>query len=97
MFRVGSATNFTTGSGSAGETIPNSDITYASGPALATTGVGTFLPQPGAVLDMPRTAAGWSGQAGVPNSATWNPTMWLTLPPSVVVGDYVAVVTHSVI
>ncbi|MFF0155779.1 fibronectin type III domain-containing protein [Micromonospora sp. NPDC005203] len=94
---VVSATNFTTGSGSGGETIPNSNITYASGAPLATTGVGTFLPQPGAVLDMPRSAAGWSGQTGVPNSVTWNPTLWLTLPSSVVVGDYVAVVTHSVL
>ncbi|MEU8183246.1 fibronectin type III domain-containing protein [Micromonospora sp. NPDC049044] len=94
---VVSATNFTTGSGSGAETIPNSNITYASGPALATTGAGAFLPQAGVVLDMPQRAAGWSGRAGVPNSATWNPTVWLTLPPSVVVGDYVAVVTHSVI
>ncbi|MFJ6166724.1 fibronectin type III domain-containing protein [Micromonospora orduensis] len=94
---VVSATNLTTGSGSAGETIPNSSITYASGAALTTTGVGTFLPQPGAVLDTPRTAAGWSGQTGGPNSATWSPTVWVALPPGVVVGDYVAVVTHSVI
>ncbi|MET8231463.1 fibronectin type III domain-containing protein [Micromonospora sp. NPDC005298] len=94
---VVSATNLTTGSGSGGETIPNSSITYASGAALATTGVGTFLPQPGAVLDTPRTAAGWSGRTGDPNSATWNPTVWVTLPAGLVVGEYEAVVTHSVI
>ncbi|MDG4780222.1 fibronectin type III domain-containing protein [Micromonospora sp. WMMD961] len=94
---VVSSTSFTTGSGSGGETIPNSNITYASGAALAATGVGTFVPQPGAVLNTPRTAAGWSGQSGGPNSATWNPTLLLTLPSEVVVGDYVAVVTHSVI
>ncbi|MET8266760.1 fibronectin type III domain-containing protein [Micromonospora arida] len=94
---VVSSTSFTTGSGSGGETIPNSNITYASGPALAGTGVGSFVPQPGAVLNTPRVAAGWSGQAGGPNSATWNPTLFLTLPSGVVVGDYVAVVTHSVI
>jgi hypothetical protein len=94
---VVSATHFTTGSGSGAETIPNSNITYASGAPVSTTGAGTFLPQPGAVLDTPRTAAGWSGQAGAPNSVTWNPMLLLTLPSSVVVGDYVAVVTHSVI
>ncbi|MEV4825762.1 fibronectin type III domain-containing protein [Micromonospora sp. NPDC049274] len=94
---VVSTTNFTTGSGSGGETIPNSNVTYASGAALATTGDGVFLPQPGAVLDTPRTAAGWSGQTGDPNSATWNPTLLVTLPPGLVVGDYTAVVTHSVI
>ncbi|MEU8331181.1 fibronectin type III domain-containing protein [Micromonospora sp. NPDC048839] len=92
-----SATNLTTGSGSGGETIPNSNITYASGAPLAATGVGTFHPQPGAVLDMPQLAAGWSGPAGDPNSVTWNPTLWLAIPSTVVVGDYVTVVTHSVI
>ncbi|MFE9917129.1 fibronectin type III domain-containing protein [Micromonospora sp. NPDC005553] len=94
---VVSSTSFTTGSGSGGETIPNSNITYASGPALASTGVGSFVPQPGAVLNTPRVAAGWSGQAGGPNSATWNPTLFVTLPSGVVVGNYVSVVTHSVI
>ncbi|MCZ7375787.1 fibronectin type III domain-containing protein [Micromonospora sp. WMMC250] len=94
---VVSSTSFTTGSGSGGETIPNSSITYASGAALAATGVGTFVPQPGAVLNTPRTAAQWTGQTGGANSATWNPTLWVTLPAGLVVGDYVAVVTHSVI
>ncbi|MEV4119810.1 fibronectin type III domain-containing protein [Micromonospora sp. NPDC049645] len=94
---VVSSTSFTTGSGSGGQTIPNSNITYASGAAVASTGVGTFIPQPGAVLDTPRTAAGWSGQTGGPNSATWNPSLFVTIPSGVVVGDYVAVVTHSVI
>ncbi|MCG5468068.1 fibronectin type III domain-containing protein [Micromonospora sp. LAH09] len=94
---VVSSTSFTTGAGSPGETIPNSSITYASGAALAITGVGTFVPQPGAVLDTPQTAAGWSGQTGGPNSVTWNPTLWVTLPTGVVAGDYTAVVTHSVI
>ncbi|MGW2621269.1 fibronectin type III domain-containing protein [Micromonospora taraxaci] len=94
---VVSSTSFTTGSGSGGETIPNSSITYASGAALAASGVGTFVPQPGAVLNTPRTAAQWTGQTGGANSATWNPTLWVTLPSGLVVGDYVAVVTHSVI
>ncbi|MFG1886138.1 fibronectin type III domain-containing protein [Micromonospora sp. NPDC049102] len=94
---VVSTTNFVTGSGTSGETIPNSNITYASGAAIATTGDGTFLPQPGAVLDTPRTAAGWSGQTGGANSVTWNPTLVVRLPNGLVVGNYVAVVTHSVI
>ncbi|MEU8219616.1 fibronectin type III domain-containing protein [Micromonospora taraxaci] len=94
---VVSSTSFTTGSGSGAETIPNSSITYASGAALAATGVGTFVPQPGAVLNTPRTAAQWTGQTGGANSATWNPTLLVTIPSGVVVGDYAAVVTHSVI
>ncbi|RZT77371.1 putative Ig domain-containing protein [Micromonospora violae] len=94
---VVASTSFTTGSGSGGETIPNSDITYASGAALASTGAGSFVPQPGAVLNTPRTAARWAGQSGGPNSATWNPTVLVALPSSVVVGDYTAVITHSVI
>ncbi|MEU6204817.1 putative Ig domain-containing protein [Micromonospora musae] len=90
-----SVTNFVTGGGSAPETIPRGQVSYASGPALATTGVGTFLPQPGVTLDVPRTAAGWSGAASG-NSATWNPTVSVVVPPQAVVGDYRATLTHSV-
>ncbi|WP_428964907.1 fibronectin type III domain-containing protein [Micromonospora fluostatini] len=92
-----SATAFVTGSGSAGETIPRSAVRYASGPPVSTTGTGTFLPQPGTVLDVPRTAAGWSGQAGGANAVSWNPTLSVLLPPQAVVGTYRATVTHSVI
>ncbi|MEV6814730.1 putative Ig domain-containing protein [Micromonospora sp. NPDC051296] len=91
-----SVTAFTTGSGSPGETIPRSAVSYASGPAVSTTGSGVFLPQPGTVLDVPRTAAGWSGPTGA-NSASWNPVLSVTLPQQAVVGAYRATVTHSVI
>ncbi|RLP96096.1 hypothetical protein EAD89_00270 [Micromonospora sp. BL4] len=93
---VVSTTALTTGTGAGGGIIPTDSIRYASGPAVATSGVGTFLPQPGAVLDAPRTAAGWSGPSGA-NSATWSPTLSVTLPPGLVVGEYTATVTHSVI
>ncbi|MGW0503167.1 fibronectin type III domain-containing protein [Micromonospora sp. NPDC003241] len=91
-----SVTAFTTGSGTPGETIPRSAVRYASGTAVSTTGLGVFLPQPGAVLDVPRTAAAWSGVTGA-NSASWNPTLSVTLPTSAVTGGYRATVTHSVI
>ncbi|TCB99618.1 hypothetical protein E0H26_03405 [Micromonospora zingiberis] len=91
-----SVTAFTTGSGSPGETIPRSAVRYASGSAVNTTGSGVFLPQPGTVLDVPRTAAGWSGPTGA-NSATWNPSLSVALPAEAVAGGYRATVTHSVI
>ncbi|PZG12832.1 hypothetical protein C1I95_25035 [Micromonospora craterilacus] len=92
-----SVTAFVTGSGSAGETIPSSAASYASGPPVSTSGSGTFVPQPGAVLDVPRTAASWTGAAGGTNSVSWNPTLSVLLPQQAVVGSYRATVTHSVI
>ncbi|WP_432906292.1 fibronectin type III domain-containing protein [Micromonospora matsumotoense] len=91
-----SVTDYTTGSGSAGETIPNDNVGYSSGPAIATSGDGTFVPQTGAVLGEPRTAARWFGAAGA-NAVGWNPTLMVTFPPGLVVGTYTAVVTHSVL
>jgi hypothetical protein len=90
-----SLTDFTTGAGSAAETIPGGDVVYSSGPALQTTGVGTFIPQPAAVLVDEQFAAGWSGQ-GNTNSASWNPTLEVIFPSIVVAGIYTATVTTSV-
>ncbi len=91
-----SITNFTTGAGSTGEVIPNGSVTYSSGPALATTGTGIFVPQPGVALATSQTAGRWSGQAAT-NSASWNPTLLLTFPSALVAGSYTATVTHSVV
>ncbi|GAA5196380.1 hypothetical protein GCM10023322_65150 [Rugosimonospora acidiphila] len=90
-----SITDFTTGGGSPAETIPGIDVVYSSGPALQTTGVGTFIPQPAAVLSDEQFAAGWSGQ-GSTNSASWNPTLEVTLPSMVIAGEYTAILTTSV-
>lgn len=94
------STSFTTGGGTTAETIPNSDVSYWSGVATATSGTGTFTPgqataAAAAVLDTSRTA--YSLTAGVgDNSATWNPTLVVALPAAAVGGTYTGTVTHSV-
>ncbi|MEU9889816.1 hypothetical protein [Sphaerisporangium sp. NPDC051011] len=91
---------FTTGGGTAPETIPNSDVLYWSGAATATTGSGTFVPgQANAAaaqsLDTSRTAFSKTSGSGV-NSATWNPTIVVNVPAGAVAGVYTGTVDHSV-
>ncbi|MER7459725.1 hypothetical protein [Micromonospora sp. NPDC126480] len=94
------STAFTTGGGSAEETILPNLVEYWSGPALATTGTGVFVPgqptQAGAVtLNVPRTAFSKTSGSGN-NSATWAPDIRITVPASAVGGTYSGVITHSV-
>jgi hypothetical protein len=96
-----SATDFTTGDGTAGETIPNSAVRYWSGPATATTGSGTRTPgQPTAgdaeTLDEERTAFSLTGGTGN-NTTTWNPTVLVDVPASAIEGEYSGTVTHTVL
>ena len=94
------STAFTTGGGTANETVPAADIAYASLLATSTTGVGEFTPGQATVLlaqslDVTRTA--YSGTALVGNnSATWNPTIVVTIPAAAVAGVYTGTITHSV-
>lgn len=95
-----SATDFTTGGGTAAETIPNTAISYWSGAATATTGTGTFVPgqtnaASAVVLDQTRTAFSKTTGSGN-NSATWNPTIEIDVPAQAVVGTYTGTVSHSV-
>jgi uncharacterized repeat protein (TIGR01451 family) len=93
------ATNFVTGGGTAPETIPLAQTTYWSGPVTATTGTGTLTPgQPNAAaavnLTLSRTA--FSRTGGSPaNSASWNPTLSVSVPAAAVAGTYTATITHS--
>ncbi|MFF4778325.1 hypothetical protein ACFY05_36430 [Microtetraspora fusca] len=91
---------FTTGGGTAAETIPNTDVLYWSGAATATTGTGTFVPgQANAAaaqsLDVSRTAFSKTTGSG-DNSATWDPTIVVNVPASAVAGTYTGTVNHSV-
>ncbi|MFI6509649.1 ice-binding family protein [Streptosporangium sp. NPDC050855] len=90
-----SATAFTTGGATASETIARSLISYSSGEATATTGDATFIPGVAGDLGSTRIAFSASDGAGE-NSATWNPTITVTLPAGVRVGTYTATITHSV-
>ncbi|GAA2702736.1 hypothetical protein GCM10010429_07990 [Micromonospora olivasterospora] len=95
-----SSTSFTTGGGTGPETILPNLVSYWSGPAVATTGTGTFVPgQPTAgsavTLNVPRTAFSKTSGSGN-NTATWNPTLIVTIPAGAVGGTYTGVITHSV-
>lgn len=94
------STAFTTGGGTTAETVPNTDVSYWSGLATATTGVGVFTPGQATALlaqalSTSRTA--YTLTAGVGNNtATWNPTIVVAVPAAAVVGTYTGTVTHSV-
>jgi hypothetical protein len=95
------STEFTTGGGTASETIPNTAVSYWSGPATATTGTGTFTPGQAAagdavVLSEQRTAFSLTGGVGS-NTASWNPTLVIDVPAAAVVGTYTGTVTHTVL
>ncbi|MGV9216154.1 hypothetical protein ACTFTM_30250 [Micromonospora sp. RB23] len=95
-----SSTAFTTGGGTGSETILPNLVEYWSGPAISTTGTGTFVPgqltsADAVTLNLPRVAFSKTSGSGN-NSATWNPTLRITIPPSAVGGTYTGVITHSV-
>ncbi|MFJ8075564.1 hypothetical protein ACIQ7Q_16890 [Streptomyces sp. NPDC096176] len=94
------ATQFDTGTDDPTETIPPNLVDYWSGPATATTGTGNFVPgQPTRAdrvsLERPRTAFSKTSGSGN-NSASWNPTLEITIPQDAVGGLYSGTVTHSV-
>lgn len=94
-----SSTDFTIPSST--DTIPAADVAYWSGPATSTVGSGAFTPgQPTtanrvALSSSPLTAMSLSGGAGS-NSATWDPTLVVSVPGTAVAGTYSGTVTHSV-
>jgi hypothetical protein len=94
------ATDFTTGQGSTHETIPRSSLSYWSGASTATSGAGVFVPgQANALVAAPLsgtvTAFSTTGVTGG-TSATWRPTIVVSIPAGVVVGTYQGTITHSV-
>ena len=95
-----SSTDFTTGGATSNETIAKAQADYWSGAATATTGVGTFTPGQANVgakqaLSASRTAFSASSVVGN-NTATWNPTVIVTIPAAAVAGVYTGTITHSV-
>jgi hypothetical protein len=90
-----SATDFTTGTATADETIPATDVSYAVG---AITNTGTITPTGADLAPMTNAAQPVvAGAAGVgDNSATWDPTISVAVPASAVGGLYTGTITHSV-
>ena len=96
-----SCTDFTTGGGTAPETIQKVFISYWSGPATSTSGLAVAVPgQPTAQqatnLGTAHTAFSGTGIALVTNSASWNPTLIVNVPAGIVAGTYTGTITHSV-
>lgn len=89
-----SSTEFTTGTATGSEIIPASDATYTPGP-ITTTGTITAT---GFGITLSGTAQTVvSGTAGVgDNSASWDPTIAVAVPPNAVFGTYTATLTQSV-
>ncbi len=88
-------TAFTTGTGTANETIAASNVSYAA--PLSIGGDGTAVRAPGVpgAIDTTRTAMTATGTVGN-NTSVWNPTITVSLPASAVAGTYTGTVTHSV-
>ncbi|MDQ1021703.1 hypothetical protein [Streptomyces afghaniensis] len=85
---------FTTGGGSAAETITGSNVTYDPGAAIDPVNP-PFTPGTAGTLAAPRTAFSRASGNGA-NSVRWNPTLTVNVPASSVSGDYQGTVTHSV-
>lgn len=94
------STDFTTGTETADETITKDNASYWSGAATASTGTAVFLPGQAAALnaeDLSASRTAFSASATVGNnSATWNPTVNVTIPSDSVAGTYTATITHSI-
>jgi len=95
-----SSSHFTTGGGTAAETINATGVSYWSGAATATSGVGTLLGSQltsGAAVVINAAQTAFTGGSLIGNnSASWNPTMVVTIPAAAVVGTYTGTVTHTV-
>jgi hypothetical protein len=91
---------FTTGGGTANETIPAADIYYWSGPATASSGVGSATP--GQLTAANAQSCGTQitaftmGSLGLAASVSWNPTIVVHIPAGAVAGNYTGTITHSV-
>jgi hypothetical protein len=95
-----SSTSYTTGGGTANETIPNSAVTYWSGGATASSGTGTFTPgqaTSGNAVALSSSQTAFSASAVVGNNTvSWNPTVTVNIPSAAVAGTYSGTITHSV-
>ncbi|MGV9534333.1 hypothetical protein ACWDR9_11885 [Streptosporangium sandarakinum] len=89
------STDFTTGAATPPETIPNINVVYTPGSQNDHTGTGTFTLGPGGIINVPRVAFTGTDLVGN-NSATWNPSLTITIPDGKVAGIYTGTVTHSV-
>jgi hypothetical protein len=89
-----SSTSYTTGAGTANETIPASNVNYNPG-EINTTGTITATPTTITLSGTPQTVV--TGTAGVGNnSASWDPALVVSVPASDIGGVYTGTLTQSV-
>jgi hypothetical protein len=95
-----SATTFSNGHQSPNQQLPRSSIAYWSGPVLHRTGTATLVPGqagPAQAVLLTRTRTAFSATAVTgDNTATWNPTIIIRIPPAAVAGHYHGTILHSV-
>ncbi|KPM56454.1 hypothetical protein CcI49_01495 [Frankia sp. CcI49] len=97
-----SSTNCTTGAGGSQQTVLNSNLSYWSGPVTATTGLlsvttpGQATAANAVTLSTTRTAFSAVTLNVLQSTVSWNPTLIVNVPSSVVAGMYTCTVTHSV-
>jgi hypothetical protein len=90
-----SSTDFITGSGTGNQDIPAANVSYSPGLATASSGIVTVLAGLGGALGSAKTAFTASLESGS-TSVSWNPTVTVTLPATIVAGTYTGTITHSV-
>jgi hypothetical protein len=92
-----SATDLTSGEGTP---ITKSHISYRSGPATRTTGDGTFVPgqpTPSSGQPLTTTRVAFSHVKGMTdNTASWRPTLVISVPDTAAADEYSGAVIHSV-
>jgi hypothetical protein len=89
-----SSTSWVTGTGTGNETIPAAAGTYTPGP-IQTTGTITATGHAITLSTSAQTVV--TGSAGVgDNTASWNPTIAVAVPPTAVGGTYISTLTQSV-
>ncbi|RVX40710.1 hypothetical protein EDD27_3128 [Nonomuraea polychroma] len=96
-----SATDFTTGGGSAAETVTAGEVAYWSGPVTGSSGGGSHTPgqdtaQARVALSVPVTAFSGRKTSLSTQITSWQPTLVITPPLSAVAGTYTGVIVHSV-
>jgi hypothetical protein len=89
-----SSTSFTTGGGTGPESIPATDATYTPG-AVSTTGTITTVASTITLSATPQTVVAGSAGNG-DNTASWDPTIAVSVPAAAVNGTYTGVLTQSV-
>lgn|GEM_PF-6729107 len=89
-------TNFNAPSGSGFSPIPVTNVTYNPGTVTRVNNTGTATPVTftGESVAAPTVTA--TGGSGI-NSATWDPTLSVVIPPTAVATTYTATLTHSTV